>query len=162
MRYVFNFYKKIEMCNATKIKGCDIALCIMSFLVQKLWLDVDGIVRQDYVEYVWKRMCDRDEDQAREWLTANKDGLKEMEAQWREKKKEREALVNMYCFEENGKDKPVVLPNQQEPETKVRYLNGQVVSTKGEKFIVEKTDKEWDGGSRGKVYTKGKRGKGFV
>jgi hypothetical protein len=37
-----------------------------------------------------------------------------------------------------------------------------VVSCRGEKYIVEKVGEEWDGGSRGKVYTKGKRGKGFV
>ncbi|GLC45059.1 hypothetical protein PLESTB_001464200 [Pleodorina starrii] len=51
---------------------------------------------------------------------------------------------------------------QQAQKPKVRYLDGRVVSTKGEKFIVEKTGEEWDGGSRGKVYTKGKRGKGFM
>lgn len=44
----------------------------------------------------------------------------------------------------------------------VRYREGQVVSSKGEKFIVEKLQEEWDGGSTGKVFTKGKRGKGFV
>ncbi|KAG2445680.1 hypothetical protein HXX76_000288 [Chlamydomonas incerta] len=49
-----------------------------------------------------------------------------------------------------------------EAQKKVRYLDGRVVSNKGEKFIIEKTGEEWDGGSRGKVYTKGKRGKGFT
>jgi hypothetical protein len=34
---------------------------------------------------------------------------------------------------------------------KVRYLDGRVVSTKGEKVIIEKIGEEWDGGSRGKV-----------
>jgi hypothetical protein len=36
------------------------------------------------------------------------------------------------------------------------------VSTKGEKYIVQKEGDEWDGGSKGRVYTKGKRGKGYV
>ncbi|KAF8073084.1 hypothetical protein HT031_000745 [Scenedesmus sp. PABB004] len=45
---------------------------------------------------------------------------------------------------------------------KVRYRDGRVVSTRGEKVIIEKVGEEWDGGSKGKVYTKGKRGKGFV
>ena len=36
------------------------------------------------------------------------------------------------------------------------------MSTKGEKFIVQSTGEEWDGGSKGKVVTKGKRGKGFA
>ena len=43
-----------------------------------------------------------------------------------------------------------------------RYLEGRVVSTRGEKFIVETVGEEWDGGSKGKVITKGKRGKGFA
>ncbi|PRW33324.1 DNA ligase 4 [Chlorella sorokiniana] len=46
-------------------------------------------------------------------------------------------------------------------ESKARYRDGALVSTRGEKYVFEKGP-EWDGGSRGKVYTKGKRGKGFV
>lgn len=42
--------------------------------------------------------------------------------------------------------------------SQVRFRDGMVVSTKGERFVVEK-DMEWDGGSRGKVITR--RGKGF-
>ncbi len=42
----------------------------------------------------------------------------------------------------------------------VRYREGVVVSTRGEKVIVEKPA-EWDGGSRGKVKGKGKRGVGW-
>ena len=45
----------------------------------------------------------------------------------------------------------------------VRYVNGVPVHTrKGEKYIVENLKEEWDGGSRGKVKTKGKRGKGIA
>ena len=43
-----------------------------------------------------------------------------------------------------------------------RYLDGQVVATKGEKAIVVNQKADWDGGSTGKVITKGKRGKGYV
>lgn len=39
----------------------------------------------------------------------------------------------------------------------VRFRDGQVSSTKGGKFLVEEKE-EWDGGSKGKVNTKGKRG----
>ncbi|KAG2453759.1 hypothetical protein HYH02_001970 [Chlamydomonas schloesseri] len=46
---------------------------------------------------------------------------------------------------------------ESEGQKKVRYLDGRVVSNKGEKFIIERIGEEWDGGSRGKVYTKGKR-----
>ncbi|KAL4438656.1 hypothetical protein ABPG77_006260 [Micractinium sp. CCAP 211/92] len=44
---------------------------------------------------------------------------------------------------------------------KVRYRDGMVATRAGQKYVLEAKD-EWDGGSRGKVYTKGKRGKGFV
>ena len=43
-----------------------------------------------------------------------------------------------------------------------RYLDGQVVAMKGEKTIVVGEKEEWDGGSRGRVKTKGKRGPGWV
>jgi hypothetical protein len=36
------------------------------------------------------------------------------------------------------------------------------VASQGEKYIVEDTIKEGNGGSTGKVFTKGRRGKGFV
>ncbi|KAI8111423.1 hypothetical protein M9435_003924 [Picochlorum sp. BPE23] len=44
----------------------------------------------------------------------------------------------------------------------IRFRDGAVVSTKGEKYIVENTLPEWDGGSRGRVKMKGKRGTGWV
>lgn len=36
----------------------------------------------------------------------------------------------------------------QQPESKLRYRDGKLVSTKGEKVIVEKVTEDWDGGSR--------------
>lgn len=48
------------------------------------------------------------------------------------------------------------------PAWQMRYRDGQLVSCKGEKYVVEKLREDWDGGSKGKVFTKGKRGKGFV
>mgnify|MGYP000088145909 CR=1 FL=1 len=45
--------------------------------------------------------------------------------------------------------------------SKIRYIDGQVVSRTGQKTIVFDDTLEWDGGSRGKVKSKGKRGKGY-
>jgi len=46
---------------------------------------------------------------------------------------------------------------------KIRYRDGMVVTNRGEKVIVEKNPfDDYDGGSRGKVKTKGKRGPGWV
>jgi hypothetical protein len=47
-------------------------------------------------------------------------------------------------------------------ESKIRYRDGEVRSKNGGKYVVETIGEEWDGGSRGKVKSKGKRGKGFV
>ena len=44
---------------------------------------------------------------------------------------------------------------------KERYRGDEVVSWKGEKHVVEASE-DWDGGSRGRVKTKGKRGAGGV
>ena len=41
------------------------------------------------------------------------------------------------------------------------YQNGEAVWTKGGKPPPTEEKEEWDGGSRGKVITKGKRGPGF-
>lgn len=48
--------------------------------------------------------------------------------------------------------------------TEIRYREGHAVKVKkGERFsLVDDGKAEWDGGSRGKVTTKGKRGKGFA
>jgi hypothetical protein len=43
---------------------------------------------------------------------------------------------------------------------KVRYRDGAIATTKGEKIVIEKAP-EWDGGSKGRVKSKGKRGVGW-
>ncbi|KAH9252967.1 hypothetical protein BASA81_009123 [Batrachochytrium salamandrivorans] len=47
-------------------------------------------------------------------------------------------------------------------ESKLRFLDNKVVSTKGEKYIEIKDKEDWDGGSRGRIKTKGKRGPGYA
>jgi hypothetical protein len=39
-------------------------------------------------------------------------------------------------------------PKKGQQDSKLRYRDGRVVSTKGEKVIVEKVGEDWDGGSR--------------
>lgn len=39
----------------------------------------------------------------------------------------------------------------------VRYRDGRPVSTRGEKYIIENLREEFDGGSRGRVKTKGEQ-----
>jgi len=46
--------------------------------------------------------------------------------------------------------------------SKARYRDGVLVANNGAKYIYESVREEWDGGSKGKVMTKGKRGKGYV
>ncbi|CAN0232769.1 unnamed protein product [Ectocarpus fasciculatus] len=91
----------------------------------------------------------------------------------RRDKEERDALkgkiVGRYADEvkaEGGATKvatkKVDIPGLTEKKKTTRYRDGKVVTTTGAKVIVETVKPEWDGGSRGKVKTKGKRGKGFV
>lgn len=68
----------------------------------------------------------------------------------RQRKKENEYIM-----------KGVFAADETKKQTSVRFRDGAVVSTKGEKFIIEKKE-EWDGGSRGRVKSKGKRGVGWV
>lgn len=49
-------------------------------------------------------------------------------------------------------------------ESKVRYRDGKVVATKGERYILENVKEEYDSGIKhtGKILLKGKRGKGWI
>lgn len=62
-----------------------------------------------------------------------------------------------------GGTRPVAWGTGQETaKSKVRFHNGEVATRNGDKYVVEKLTPEWDGGSRGRVETKGKRGPGYV
>ncbi|KDO27750.1 hypothetical protein SPRG_22199 [Saprolegnia parasitica CBS 223.65] len=81
----------------------------------------------------------------------------------------RDKILTKYSDEEikapvDPKAKPAKVKVKVKPPPKeglVRYLEGKVVTTKGHKFVEEKKP-TYDGGSRGRVKTKGKRGKGFA
>jgi len=66
----------------------------------------------------------------------------------------------------SGKQAPVRMWEPSEPQeakkAQVRYNNNEIVSRKGEKYVTQSLKEDWNGGSTGKVYTKGKRGKGYV
>ena len=69
--------------------------------------------------------------------------------------------------DQNGKllsSKPVLFLDKHATDGKhVRYRDGVVANTNGAKFIVEKDPNEdYDGGSRGRVKSKGKRGVGWT
>lgn len=48
-----------------------------------------------------------------------------------------------------------------EKRSNIRYRDNMIVATKGEKYVIEKPP-EWDGGSRGRVKSKRKGGKGWI
>eukprot|EP00936_MAST-01D_sp_MAST-1D-sp1_P001103 g1103.t1 len=84
----------------------------------------------------------------------------------------RKAVVSRYAMQApdrlaNGAPrKPVARWNEKllkKSATVTRYRDGQAVKVRAnEKFTTFDTTPEYDGGSRGKVITKGKRGKGYV
>lgn len=122
-------------------------------------LDCGDVARH---EAAWARKCEEEAGAA--------------EAAARERQRSKAAILERFDLRavplvDAGRKAPPPKPpvlwgsakgNQQQGAPRIRYRDGQVVSTKGEKVIVESLREEWDGGSKGKVYTKGKRGKGFV
>ncbi|KAI8477338.1 MAG: hypothetical protein J3K34DRAFT_476634 [Monoraphidium minutum] len=109
----------------------------------------------------------------RAWRDGLEEGRREAARGERERKQSKAAILARFDLqavsapvEGRQKERPVEAwaagKKQQQPAGKVRYRDGMVVSSSGEKYIVQKTTPDFDGGSRGKVYTKGKRGKGFV
>lgn len=46
--------------------------------------------------------------------------------------------------------------------SKIRYYGNKIVSRNGGRYLQEEKKPEWDGGSTGRVKTKGKRGKGWT
>ena len=132
----------------------------MSKQIQQLRDLVSNAVQADYIEHVWKRMHDWDVEKASNWLLDNLDELPRLQQEWRDHKKQVVALEESSV--QNRKTPSIIQLGTSEPSPKVRYLNGEIVANKGEKYVLIQTKEEWDGGSRGKVKTKGKRGKGFV
>jgi hypothetical protein len=131
------------------------------FVSQLLELTHKKVCRE-YLEYVWKRKFDWDEQKTKSWLVENQQQLEQNEAEWKEEKNYRLNIIKKYLYnEETSKE---IKPNDSTDDniTGIRYIDNQVVTTKGEKYVIKKEGEEWDGGSRGKVKTKGKRGKGFV
>uniref|UniRef100_A0A7S2SIJ0 Uncharacterized protein n=1 Tax=Rhizochromulina marina TaxID=1034831 RepID=A0A7S2SIJ0_9STRA len=78
------------------------------------------------------------------------------------------ATVDKYALRPQSKHgaQPLVFVDEshKEKRTHYRYLNGQRVAFKNgkDKYVLENVTPEWDGGSRGRVKTKGKRGPGWA
>lgn len=132
-----------------------------------------------YLNHVLHDVCHNQLEDAAHWLM-DQENLAQSEASWhacqeqkqrdaaeaaRKEKEHRKQLLAKYHLQAVGTSASTE-PKQarQAPKSKnqLRYREGQVVTAKGEKYVVEKSGQEWDGGSKGKVVTKGKRGKGIV
>ncbi|GLI58917.1 hypothetical protein VaNZ11_000701 [Volvox africanus] len=160
-----------------------------SSVVEELKALCSEVVSEAFLQYALERKFHMDAEALAAWLLdSDRAELQSAEALW-EQQRERELQneESARLLKERNKQqilqkfdlRPVIQPKdskkvgkalppsdlwtgKQAQQSTVRYLDGRVVTTKGEKFIIEKTAEDWDGGSRGKVYTKGKRGKGFV
>lgn len=144
-----------------------------------------GSISDKFLAFVLVKRCCNDMESAATWLIEQDAGA--AEAHWRlereeelqvaqeserARQKSKAALLARFDLQavpqptEGKKERHVEAwtagKQQKQPPGKVRYRDGVVVSCSGEKYIVQKTTPDYDGGSRGKVYTKGKRGKGFV
>ncbi|PNW75098.1 hypothetical protein CHLRE_12g496550v5 [Chlamydomonas reinhardtii] len=170
--------------------GCSSSSSASAAAVRELAALCSGAVPDGFLLYALERKYHGDAEGLAAWLLdASPSDLQEATEQWDElrDREAAEAEQARLLKEHNKKQilkqfdlRPVTAPKdprkvakgvsapdafigkEAEAQKKVRYLDGRVVSNKGEKFIIEKIGEEWDGGSRGKVYTKGKRGKGFT
>lgn len=117
----------------------------------------------EFIRHVWVTVHGRDMDAAANWLIDNSAVLQEKEAEWRSSRRERALLVARVGHETPtlAKTTNVYRPPIEES-SGIRYRDGAVVASRGEKYIEVKESKEWDGGSRGRVKSKGKRGKGWT
>eukprot|EP00878_Enallax_costatus_P042751 GHUV01050212.1.p1 GENE.GHUV01050212.1~~GHUV01050212.1.p1 ORF type:complete len:229 (+),score=90.61 GHUV01050212.1:528-1214(+) len=114
--------------------------------------------------------CDDLQQQQQSWLGGmqqQEQQRHEAEQEMKQSKKQIVERFDLQAVPQLGKKQKVgadllPAPKKGEQPQKVRYRDGRIVSSKGEKHIVESLKEEWDGGSKGKVYTKGKRGKGFI
>ncbi|KAK9830619.1 hypothetical protein WJX81_006271 [Elliptochloris bilobata] len=67
-----------------------------------------------------------------------------------------------HCARERAPQPHAPAEPERRPTQTVRYREGCITSTRGEKYVIVEKREDWNGGSTGKVKTKGKRGKGFV
>eukprot|EP00877_Chromochloris_zofingiensis_P001170 jgi/Chrzof1/11053/Cz05g21250.t1 len=143
-------------------------------------------VSREFITSVLLEQCKGNVEAAADWLIECED-IASAVRHWRADKEQQQEADQQSAFEQKRKkqdllhrfdlqavpasdtskkrqDKPLQLwppSKQNQPAAKVRYRDGQIATSKGEKYVIEKIGEEWDGGSKGKVYTKGKRGKGF-
>lgn len=134
----------------------------------------DGEVQEEDVRFVLHHLCDGDWDRAAEWILETR-GSADLAKKLRKCHEEeqnamREKIVARYALvptsnttSASSKQRLSAWNNPEEGKNaRLRWRDGVVVSTRGEKIIYESIREEWDGGSRGKVKLKGKRGKGWA
>ncbi|GBF90875.1 hypothetical protein Rsub_03729 [Raphidocelis subcapitata] len=154
-----------------------------------LWELSNGAASDGFLAHVLVRRCSGDVEAAAGWLIEQ--DVEAEEQAWQrareeareaaqlaalERQRSKAAVLNRFDLrpvsgpaEGGKKERPLEAwtagkqqQQQQQPgKPQVRYREGVAVTSRGEKYVVERPP-DWDGGSRGKVYTKGKRGKGFV
>lgn len=130
----------------------------------------EGEAKMEDVKHVVKHVCGGDYDRAAEWILETPNSA-QVASRLRstheeEQRAMRQEIVSRYAHtSDSSRSKRPPEPlrvNADVQNTRVRWRDGVVVSMRGEKVIYEKVKEEWDGGSRGRVKLKGKRGKGWA
>eukprot|EP00894_Picocystis_sp_ML_P000381 jgi/Pico_ML_1/50898/g2018.t1 len=130
----------------------------------------DGEATQGDVEHVVRHVCGGDRDRAAEWILETPNSAQTASTLRRRHEEEqramRQEIVSRYAHMPDtcgpkGPPAPLRIDADVQ-DARVRWRDGVVVSMRGEKVIYEKAKEDWDGGSRGRVKLKGKRGKGWA
>lgn len=144
-----------EICGLKDNKEDDTLVYIMSKVV---FGDVEDTAR-------W--ILDNGFPRARELKAAdekrrNEEKEREVEAE----RQARERVVRRFDERPESSEDKLVRERNMKPtvtsESKIRYRDGKVVATNGAKYIEVDVKEPWDGGSKGRIKTKGKRGPGWV
>ena len=135
-------------------------------------------IHDSTLQSVLKNECRSDLAEAALWITENDlvtyqnhlaSQLRAREEEAKTDKANKEKIFQNYGLRPVSTNAANLGPAKKKPQAKkskepqVRYHENAVVTSRGEKYVVVKDEsQEWDGGSRGKVMSKGKRGKGFT
>lgn len=112
----------------------------MSYIfINQLYDLCNKSISRDYLEHIWKKKFDWDEAKVTDWLVNNLDDVKEDEKAWKEKKKEFKSISDKYMVVDRT-PKHIKPYQSTDKVNKIRYINDKVVSNKGDKYIIEKTN----------------------
>jgi hypothetical protein len=109
--------------------------------INQLYELTNKTVCREYLDYVWKKQFDWNDDKTKSWLLDNLNELKEIECKWKEKRNYRRNIAEKYMINDSV-PKDIKPYDSKNITSKIRYIDGKIVSNKGEKYVIKKVGEE--------------------